>query len=172
MDVRIYAASLPGEPPWRHSHYPVRTAICSDLFDYGDGLTRLWQHGHTIVNVEHDMEFSDALVANLLECEHPLCAHAYQMHQPNDRGEPHYYAHGWLPRETGPASRGQSIRWISRGEEWADHSGLGFVKIAPEAQRYPLAENIPWQCVEQEVSAAVAGTRWHIHWPEIEHYHR
>lgn len=167
MDVRIYAARLPGEPPWRHSHYEVRTRICSDLFDYSDGLRWLWDGASTIVNVEHDMEFSDDLVQQLLDCEHPLCAHAYKMYLPRV-----YYAHGWLPRETGPRSRAQSIRWIDQGEEWVDYSALGFVKITPEARHYPLAENVPWQALEQEVNAAVAGTHWHIHWPEIEHYHR
>lgn len=166
MSHVIYAARLEGEDRLGSS-LPVHHTVCVNNFAYGDGLHELWPQEVTIVNVEHDMEFSDALAQQLLECPHSLCTHAYQMHIPRD-----YYAHGWLPREKGLASQASCIRWIRPTEEWVDYSAVGFCKIAPEArQRHELAEDIPWMAVEPEVNAAVAGLLWHVHWPEIEHYH-
>lgn len=162
----MYAARLPGEPLLETDH-PAYHAICADVFDYGDGWRELWESGDTIVCVEHDMEFSDALVDELLSCPQPLCAHAYLMHQYG----PPFYAHGWLPQQKGLRAQASCIRWIDHGEERADYSAVGFVKIAPRARRFPLAENIPWMAVEQEVNAATTGT-WHIHWPGVEHYHK
>ena len=129
----------------------------SDEYEYWRSFAALWRRDATIVNVEWDMEFSLELVSALLGCPHPLCAHAYQMHVPRN-----YYAHSHN-------ADGIGGHWIAKGEEWAAYSAIGFCKITPEVRRRPLAREM-WRLVEQEVNRAVVG-RWHIHWPEVSHYH-
>lgn len=123
-----------------------------------------WASNRVLVNIEHDMECSRELVAELLTCRHPLCTHAYRMYLPRT-----YWAHGRVTdyrlRETG-----EGIQWAAEGQEWADWSAIGFCKVGPEARVAPLART-EWSGVETAVNLAV-GERWHIHWPGVEHYHK
>jgi len=113
-----------------------------------------------IVNVEHDMEYSDRLARELVACDHPLCTHAYRMHLPRE-----CWAHGAVAN-----AATLTVAWGSEGEEWAEFSGVGFCKIVPSARVAPL-ERCPWWEVEGTVNATVRGP-WHVHWPAVEHYHR
>lgn len=132
-----------------------------DEYEYWRGFARAWAASAVIVNVEHDMQYTPALAAELLHCPHPLCSHAYQMHIPRD-----YYAHSHN-------RDGMDGFWIGHGKEWAVYSAIGFCKITPEARIGPL-ERDTWRGVEWRVNAATQGL-WHIHWgPDgegIEHYH-
>jgi len=122
----------------------------------------VWGTDATIVNVEHDMECSDELIQQLLDCPHPLCTHAYKLYWPSTHQvRPHY-----AQRDGGP-NYGE---WIKEGVEWCGFTGIGFCKITPEARVSALVES-PWQTVDCDVTKATEGP-WHVHWPEVEHYHR
>lgn len=180
--VVVYAARLYGAKPRRLDDWTVYHPQLKGPLDYWRGFDALWKTGETIVNVEHDVELSATLVAGLVECEHPLCTYPYRLYFPSTHQHEPCYAQrvstvGWHPpiddcgrwassgsRYVEPSSDG------APGDEWADYIGPGFCKVAPEARIAPLAQQ-PWQGVEMSVNAAVEG-RWHVHWPEVEHYHR
>lgn len=154
-EALILASVTPDEEPVQSTHYCVQALTCGDDFDYWRGLNEYWDGGATIVNVEHDMEFSDGLVEGLLACPEPLCAYAYKV-----------WPSAWRRFVYAQSNVG---RWIEQGDERADFSSIGFCKITSEARTGPL-KRFPWKFVEQSVNQAVAGP-WHIHWPEIKHYH-
>lgn len=135
-----------------------------DGFGYWAALNQAWGSPDVIVNVEHDMEYSDELEQELLDCPHTLCTHAYRMH--HIATLPKGF---WAHMTAGPA-----IDWVSPGVEWASWSALGFCKIAPEVRGVPIAR-ASWQVLEQEVNVALRACmrplRWHVHWPGVEHYH-
>lgn len=167
MTVQVVAARLPGENP-HASQYKISTPVLRGDFDYWKALHDVWYGPDTLVNVEHDMEFSDELVQGLLDCPHPLCTYPY-LCWIRERG--HYV---YTPTADG--------RWVSEGRPWADTSTLGFVKIAPEARVRPLRRMI-WKFLEHSVCIAVAGfsqvekdvlgnrRAWHVHWPAVKHFH-
>ena len=51
---------------------------------------------------------------------------------------------------------------VQPGDEFADWSAIGFVKIAPEARIAPLAE-CHWRQMEDAIDKAVKKP-WHLHW--------
>lgn len=174
--VIVISSYLPseGEKPYRSKEFRVVALPCrtshDGLFDYSRGLQAVWGSDSTIVNVEHDMECSDGLIQNLLDCPHPLCAHAYLLR----KSGPYAYRNGPLP----PAG-GYEDHWLKGGEEWATFGGIGLVKITPEARVRPLPER-EWSTVDIVVTKACEGPevvpgghhlgrRWHIHWPAIKH---
>lgn len=154
----ICSSRLPAEiSPAQGSRYALRQVVCEDRYDYWRGLATLWGEGSTIINVEHDMQFSDALVADLLDCPHPRCCHAYIC---------------WLPEMVWAHTYdgcGMHGTWIREDEEWAGYSAIGFCKLTPEARTLPLGR-ATWQGLERSVNDASPGP-WHIHWPGVSHYH-
>lgn len=153
----LYRAHFP-DKVMLSSRYPTCDLILTgDDFDYWRGMEELWGTDATLVNVEHDMEFSDHLVAELLDCPHPLCSYAYQCHIPRT-----FWAH-YLD------GRGMSGTNVPEGAEWAAWSAIGFCKIAPEIRTRPLAQN-RWIAVESSVNTSLRKP-WHLHWPAIAHYH-
>jgi hypothetical protein len=125
-------------------------------------MQALWPSDKAIVNVEHDMEVSDELIQQLLDCPHPLCTFAYKLYWPSThQAQPHY-----AQRDGGP-NYGE---WIKEGVECCGFSGIGLCKIAPEARACPLADS-HWSTVDCAISRSTEGD-WHVHWPEVEHYHR
>lgn len=152
----IYAARLADDPPLT-SRYTVVSPIVDGPFDYWQGLADLWRLPTVLVNVEHDMQFSDALVYDLLACPHPRCSHAYQCHIPRT-----FWAHSY-------DGGGMDGQWINEGDEWAAYSAIGFCKIEPEARALDLGR-AQWQGLERAVNEALPGP-WHIHWPGIDHRH-
>lgn len=149
-DVLVIASHLPGEGHFRSERFWTIPLRCESDFDYWRGLWRLWPQPHTLILVEHDIEVTDAHVAALLDCPWPLCSWLYELHMPSGcpRG-------GW-------AQRGIS-------GDWADRSGIGLVKVGPEARVGPLRRE-PWARVELAVEAAVKRP-WHVHGPEVPHHH-
>lgn len=163
----IIAGRLKGDPEFKTS-YQLHSPILRGELDYWRALNAHWASDRTLINVEHDMEFSDELVRGLVECPHPLCTYPYRCYL-RDR---EYYVYtptvdGW---------------WVEEGTEWADTSTLGFCKIAPEARTRPL-RRIIWKFLEHSMCAAVTGfsqvepdpvanrRAWHVHWPEVRHFH-
>jgi hypothetical protein len=139
-----------------------------DGFSYHEALARCWESGDTVLNVEWDMEHSRSLMLGLLACPHSLCTYAYMMHLPTK-----HYAHGDVSAVPAFRERGEGVRWIERGDEWASYSGIGFCKIALGARVGEL-ERQSWPLVELAVNRAVRGP-WHVHWHNsvgIEHHHR
>lgn len=150
------------------THIVVRFKPASFSKDtaYAETLARAWEAGRTIINVEHDNEFSQDLVDQLLLCPEPLCTHAYRMWVPYVR-----WAHGFAQNRAG-----MMVRWIDEGETLCDWSGIGFCKITPAARLMngEFLEPLPlvhWRSVEAAVNQRVT-VPWHVHWPEIEHDHR
>ena len=140
---------------------------CSEDVDYWRGLASVWGSQATVVNVEHDLEVSDAHIAALIDCPHPLCSWAYRCH----------WASTGLPYDViaaGTGGRDEHTQpvpgYLAGGEEWAAWSAIGLVKIAPEARMGPLRRE-PWQRLELAVHDAVKRP-WHMHWtPELHHHH-
>ncbi len=171
----ITSSYLTGEEPVRSERYRVQGIECKrehGEFDYCNGLQEEWMTDKTIVNVEHDMEFSDELVDALVDCPSPLCSYPYQVY-PTALARYIYCATTRKLDEDGQ----EKIDWIDEGEEWAYWSSIGFCKIAPEARKLPL-DLIFWQWLEHTINRSVgeymnvgAGLSWHIHWPAIKHEH-
>ena len=162
-DVLVVSSYLPGGTPYRSERFRVRRVVCDDVYDYSRGVAAVWGRGETLVVVEHDMECSDDLIAELVDCPEPLCSHAYELFWPSTHKPVPHYAHRTGPQ---PPAGGE---WVSEGDEWADFTGIGFCKIAPEARVRPLVES-SWQHVDMAVNKAVEG-RFHLHWPPITHDH-
>ena len=159
----VIASHLPGEGHFHSARFEVRPVVCRDDWDYWAGLADVWQSDATLLNLEHDLEVGDVHLAALLDCPHPLCSWAYECH---------WHTTG-LPTNVIAAGTGVHFdakqRYLRGGEEWADWSAIGLVKITPEARVGPLRRE-PWQRLELAVHDAVKRP-WHVHWPEVNHWH-
>lgn len=171
-DPVVVCSHLTDETPFTSDRFDVRPVECVDAFSYWHALDAVWRTNRTIVNVEHDMEVSDALVAALLDCPHPVCTYTYRV-GPARLGL--QFAHdislvGWHP-PIDPLSQysARGTRWVAPGDEFADFSGIGFVKIKARARIASLRRDA-WQGVEISVNRAI-NQRWHLHWPPIRHFH-
>jgi hypothetical protein len=105
------------------------------------------------------MECSDGLIRGLLDCYAPFCTYAYRLHHIGGK-----WAQSVGPK---PPAVGE---WIAKGEEWCDYTGIGFCKVTAKARVRPLAES-NWETVDIAIAKAT-DVRVHVHWPEVEHYHR
>lgn len=178
----MVACRVAGDHPFSSDRYEVRAPVVADDYGYWQALNEAWNTSDVLVNVEHDMEFSDELVDGLVNCPHPRCTYPYRC---------------WLKHHKHwvytPVLDGH---WIEKGVEWADTSTLGFIKIAPEARTQPL-ERMIWKFLEHKVCEATTGfsqikigalgksvcecslqtpedtqrAMWHVHWPEVRHFH-
>jgi len=153
----ILASHLPNEGHFRSSLVPTVSLPCLDDFSYWGGLERLWPCGRTIINLEHDLAVTDEHIRSLLDCNFWLCTIAYRVHWVTTGHPTSLFAHH---RHGKP---------ISRGDEWADFSGIGLCKIGRDARVGELRRE-PWPRVEMAVGDAVRGL-WHVHWPEATHHH-
>jgi hypothetical protein len=149
------------------------------MYDYWRGLSEFWDTDRTVVNVEHDVERSERLIVELLDCEHPLCTRPYPSYKTVNPALPHDETFGVIRHDHGAHPPIENItRWWSTGwkyiedesVEWADWSVPGFVKIEARARTSPLERDC-WNWIEHKVNASVSG-RWHIHWPAISHDHK
>ena len=157
MSAIIVASRVPTDAPLK-SEYSVRDAVCNGPFDYWSALETLWGSDLTIVNVEHDVEFSDLLVAELLSCPWPMCAYPYRV-----------LPAGWPGFLYSAAFRD----WVSADVAFASFTAIGFCKITPESRAGTTLERKSWDHLETAVHNSVANERrfWHLHWPEITHEH-
>lgn len=154
----VVASHLPGEGHFRSEHFRVVPVCCVGEFDYHAALAAVWESDETIVNVEHDIEVSDEHVEALIDCPEPLCSWAYHCH----------WASTGLPHDVIAAGTGRrdphtnpDPDCLTGGEEWANWSAIGLVKIAPEARIGPLRRE-PWQRLELSIHDAVKRP-WHMH---------
>lgn len=177
-DVVVTSSYLTGEEPIKSERYHVQGIECKRAqgeFDYCTGLQRVWMTDKLLVNVEHDMEYSDELVDELIACPHPICAYAYQVF-PTALGHYIYCATTVEIGNDNPAL--SNPHWIEEGDEWAIWSSIGFCKIDATARVKPL-DRLFWQWIEHSINRVVgtyknaggAGWSWHIHWPSIQHHH-
>lgn len=170
-ETLVVSSFLPGNRPFSSELFPVMGVECVGELSYWGGLSSQWDSDHTLINVEQDMEFSDQLVAELADCEYPLCAYPYQVY-PNALGRFIYCATRTVPG-LDPDGHPNDPVWIEPGDEWAVWSSIGFCKIAPAARVRPL-DSMFWQYLEHSINRVTgkyAGLQWHIHWPEIVHGH-
>lgn len=150
---------MPEDAPLK-SAYPVHDVVCHDpLFGYWEGLEAVWASDRTLVNVEHDMEFSDDLVHELLSCPHDRCAYPYKV-----------MPFGW-PGKTWGASYGSL--WATEENPYASFSSIGFCKLTASAREGSTLTRAIWDKLEGHVHVAAIRDRglWHLHWPAIEHFH-
>lgn len=147
----VLASHLEGEGHFRSARHAVKPALCRGDADYYYALAAVWESDLTIVNVEHDIEVSDRHLDELLACPHPLCSFAYQCH----------FASTGQAESIIAAGTGDWAHHLQGGEEWADWSAIGLVKITPEARTGPLAYR-SWQDLERSVHNAVTRP-WHMH---------
>jgi hypothetical protein len=165
--VIVLASHLPGEGHFRSKQFKVRSVCCHNDYDYWRGVAEYWASGSMIVNVEHDMAVTDSHIQQLLDCPHALCSWAYLCHWITT-GLPHdIYAAGTglRNRDTHP-----DPLHLQGGEEWANWSAIGLVKITPQA-RVGVLRREPWAQLELAVHDAVRRP-WHMHWnPSLTHHH-
>jgi hypothetical protein len=167
-DVIVLAAHLPDRPVHTSDLFKVLDLEVGDDLRYSNGLASLWGTNKTIVNVEQDMQFSDELVAELVECPEPLCAYPYQVY-PTAKGKFIYCG-----TTDAPEPGDKDPRWLKGPDDTRSvwHS-IGFCKITPQARVKPI-DRMFWKWLEHAVNRVVcreAGLTWHVHWPEIRHYH-
>jgi hypothetical protein len=162
----ILCSHLPGEGHFTSERFDVRGIVCRDDFDYWAGLAAVWESAETIVNVEHDMEVTDEHVAELIDCPAAACSFAYHVHWASTSLRDDVIAAGNGARD---ADRHPDPGFLQGGEEWAEWSAIGLVKITPEARIGPLRRE-PWQRLELAVHDAVKRP-WCLHWPPVNHHH-
>ena len=152
----VLVSYLPGEGVLP-SDYRTVCILCVTDLSYSRGIAAHWAHPGPIINVEHDLAWSDAHIAELLACKYSVCSWAYPLHWQSSGHAEDVYAHkvNGLP--------------VEYGAEWADWSAPGFMKIAPEARTGRMVE-CHWRRVEDAVNATVTGPI-HLHWPPVEHWH-
>lgn len=158
----VIASHLPGEGHFRSDKYTVLPLLCVDDFDYWAGLARQWTIVRTIVNIEHDIEATDDHIAELLDCPHDPCSYVYACHWQTTH----------TPHDVNAAGNGNSETqrtYCQGGEEWAEWSAIGAVKITPAARIGPLAK-AHWSRVELSIENAVSRP-WHLHWGTLNHHH-
>lgn len=156
----IVLSHLSGEIPFTSDRWDTTTVECVDDESYGRALAEAWATNRTVVNVEHDVEISDDLIADLLDCPHPLCAHPYLVYAVS--GIHDAPAYPFCVTNPGP--------WVTEGTEWAAWGAPGFMKVTPQGRYGPLPVR-HWLGVEAAVNARLT-CRWHLHWPAVEHYHQ
>ena len=164
MDCVVLASHLPGEGHVRSKRYKVQAWTCCADFDYWRGLASVWESALTLVNIEHDVEVTDDVIAGLLACSRPLCSQMYPCHWVSTGR----FDDVWPARNEQPGSGGLAL-FVETDTEFAAQSAIGCVKITPEARIGPLAE-AHWSRLEVSVENAVQGP-WHLHWPGIPHHH-
>ena len=144
--------------------YGVITELVNpdDGLDYAKFLGKYWCLGETLINLEHDMLPTNAMIDALLACPHDLCAQAYLI----------YPVHTALPepvithRVRGPNGR---LDWIRDGDEWADVFALGLTKFTPKAQSMvPTVPMENWRTLDHRLGQMFP-VQCHIHWPLCEH---
>jgi hypothetical protein len=135
--------------------------LCVDDYSYWRSLADVWESDRTILNVEHDIDLRERHLTELLACPRGLCSFAYRCNWASN-GIPG----GVIAAGTGPEL---GVDCLQGGEEWAAWSAIGLVKIAPAARIGPLRRE-PWASLERAVHDAVKRP-WHVHWPEVPHWH-
>ena len=163
MTVVVVASYLPGEEPFSSERFHVRQVECQGDFDYSHGLAEAWVSDATVVNVEHDLEVSDTLIQNLIDCPEPLCAQTYPLYAASG-------AHGTTDGPIYPYTATNPGAWVSEGTEWAEWAAPGFIKVTPDARVNPFPEK-HWLTVEHATNYLTRGP-WHLHWPPVEHHHQ
>lgn len=158
MDAVVVASHLPGEGHFRSDTFRVDPVLCEDDYSYWRGLAKHWDGPNTICNVEHDIEVHDEHIAALLDCPHPLCSWAYRCHWISTGIPDGVIAAGAGARDI---PRPLDEYYLQGGEEWAEWSAIGLVKIAPAARIGPLRRE-PWSTLELAVEDAVKRP-WHTH---------
>lgn len=146
----VLVSYLPGEGFLASEQHRVVPIRCDTDLSYWKGIADRWDHPASLVNIEHDLEWTDAQVTELLSCKYDACSYAYRCNWVST-GQPNGV---WAHTANGV--------FIERGDEWAEWSGLGFIKIAPAARIAPLREAV-WNRVENSIDEAVK-TPWHMHW--------
>ena len=150
----------------------VESIHCSNDESYYEALLKYWGKGNTIVNIEQDIEFMPIMVDRFYTCSEPLCTYPYQL---RDRWSVYSIGDGAkLPLDT--------AKWYSFSErlpDYAEGSGLGFVKIGLEAQvlvnlkEYPVSE-YKWWYLDTWLSYKFhkAGLKFHVHKMTVKHHHK
>lgn len=162
----VVCSYLPGEGHFESKRFEVVGLECRGEFDYWAGVAAHWESAETLVLVEHDIEVTDEHIAELLACPHPLDSFAYRCHWISTGIDGGVIAAGAGERDF---YRQPDAYYLQGGEEWANWSAIGLVKIAPEARIAPLRRE-PWSQLELAVEAAVRRP-WHMHWPPVTHHH-
>ena len=146
----VLVSYLPDEGHYQSQLYKTVSVLCDTDTAYWRGIADHWEQPLSIVNIEHDIEWTDAQISELLDCKYDACSFVYKCH--------------WATTQQPNGSYAATIdgRFIAPGDEWADWSAIGFIKIAPAARIAPLRE-VVWNRVEDAIDEAVQKP-WHMHW--------
>ena len=173
MDAVVLASHLAGEGAFRSQKYTVKPWLCreDEVFDYWRGLLSVWDFPGIVLNAEHDVEFTDDHLDELLRCPHPQCSYQYPCHWASTGR----FDDVWPARNEQPGSNGLAV-FVETGTEWAAQSAIGLVKLTPESRVGPL-EQAHWSRLEVSVENATKRP-WHLHFgapygpnPPLKHHH-
>jgi hypothetical protein len=158
----VVCSHLPDEGHFRSERFPVAPVVCREHepLDYWAGLNRFWRSDVTIVNVEHDVEATDEHVQALLDCPEPLCSHAYRCHWIST-GLPGGVIAAGMGARVADTTMPPEAYYLQGGEEWANWSAIGLVKVTAAARVGPLRPE-PWQRLELALHDAVTPP-FHMH---------
>ncbi len=137
------------------------------LCPYGESLawptaiTGYWGTQDLII-CEHDIGITQEAYDGLCDCEYSHCAVAYKIHQP-------YVQTNHAPVYCAMVD----YKFIQEGCEHADSVGFGLVKLRANVMGIPIPERLSWSNLDSKCSYAIRIQfgPWHIHWPEVPHYH-
>ena len=163
---------MPGETPLSSGIARVSPVVCEHDFSYWAGLNEAWCSDETIINVEHDMIYSDELAQDLLDCPEPACMYPYKVF-PTALQRYIYCATTDAPGDM-KGDHPSDLRWVEGpADTWAAWASIGFAKLAPEVRIQPL-DRMWWSWLEHCVNRVLdaSGNHWHLHWsPEDLHLH-
>lgn len=149
-----------------HPEIDIVDVECSGLNDYADAVRNLWNGPHTLINIEQDLEPDEGMIEELLECPEPLCSQMYWLAAlSTGRTESLYCAF---------VGQVNNLRPVEHGEEYADLSGLGLIKLTAEARKaIGMPDQVRWNELDYNLATRIkaAGLRWHCHWPVCLHHH-
>lgn len=152
---------------------PYSFAERETLGDYGyrAALEEQWRFDGDLCILEQDLIPTPTMLAALAECPHQLCAQAYSLSAKTLGREGCEIAH----RVCVPCA--EVPQWIVPGGESADLVGFGLTKLGRAARARVTPE---WQSplyhhtnLDTKISFLflAQGMKFHIHWPEVAHFH-
>ena len=153
----VICSRLAGEGYYHSLRHETRPVLCADDYSYWRALAEVWESDRTLVNIEHDMDVRERHLTELLACPHGACSWAYRCN----------WISTGIPGGAIAAGQGDwrdpvnPRVFVAGGEEWAEWSAIGLVKITPEARIGPLRRE-PWGTLELAVHDAVKRP-WHLH---------
>ena len=140
-------------------------------YGYRNVLKKYWDIDDDLCILEQDLIPTEHMFIDMANCQHWNCAYAYRLYPPSLGHEGTEVAHRMQGNNETPD-------WIAEGAEWSDYAGLGFTKLGRYARRRMAldwnSDKLHHTNMDVLISRGMIEGRipFHIHWPEVYHFHR